>query len=195
MLEPSNNSELPPIPGKRYFTIGEVSDLCGVKPHVLRYWEQEFPQLKPVKRRGNRRYYQRQDVLIIRQIRSLLYEQGFTIGGARNRLTGDDAQVDLNQSQQLIHQMRLQLEGLIKILRPWRAAEHKLPKPFWAIIRSLGRGVAQPGSALAWGARGRKFESCRPDQFLAVYSGHMGNCLPGLINSWSVERATSQSND
>ena len=117
MLEPSNNSELPPIPGKRYFTIGEVSDLCGVKPHVLRYWEQEFPQLKPVKRRGNRRYYQRQDVLIIRQIRSLLYEQGFTIGGARNRLTGDDAQVDLNQSQQLIHQMRLELEELIKILR------------------------------------------------------------------------------
>ena len=72
MLEPSNNSELPAIPGKRYFTIGEVSDLCGVKPHVLRYWEQEFPQLKPVKRRGNRRYYQRQDVIIIRQIRSLL---------------------------------------------------------------------------------------------------------------------------
>ena len=108
---------LPPIPAKRYFTIGEVSDLCGVKPHVLRYWEQEFPQLKPVKRRGNRRYYQRQDVLIIRQIRSLLYEQGFTIGGARNRLTGDDAQVDLNQSQQLIHQMRLELEELIKILR------------------------------------------------------------------------------
>ena len=82
MLEPGNNSELPPIPGKRYFTIGEVSELCGVKPHVLRYWEQEFPQLKPVKRRGNRRYYQRQDVLIIRQIRSLLYEEGFTIGGA-----------------------------------------------------------------------------------------------------------------
>ena len=108
---------LPSIPAKRYFTIGEVSDLCGVKPHVLRYWEQEFPQLKPVKRRGNRRYYQRQDVLIIRQIRSLLYEQGFTIGGARNRLTGDDAQVDLNQSQQLIHQMRLELEELIKILR------------------------------------------------------------------------------
>ena len=108
---------LPPIPAKRYFTIGEVSELCGVKPHVLRYWEQEFPQLKPVKRRGNRRYYQRQDVLIIRQIRSLLYEQGFTIGGARNRLLGDDAQVDLNQSQQLIHQMRIELEELIKILR------------------------------------------------------------------------------
>jgi DNA-binding transcriptional MerR regulator len=86
MLEPGNNDELPPIPGKRYFTIGEVSDLCAVKPHVLRYWEQEFPQLKPVKRRGNRRYYQRQDVLIIRQIRSLLYDDGFTIGGARQRL-------------------------------------------------------------------------------------------------------------
>lgn len=81
MLEPSHNDELPPIPGKRYFTIGEVSDLCAVKPHVLRYWEQEFPQLNPVKRRGNRRYYQRQDVLMIRQIRALLYDQGFTIGG------------------------------------------------------------------------------------------------------------------
>ena len=82
MLDPGSNAELPVIPAKRYFTIGEVSELCGVKPHVLRYWEQEFPQLKPVKRRGNRRYYQRQDVLMIRQIRSLLYEQGFTIGGA-----------------------------------------------------------------------------------------------------------------
>ena len=86
MLEPGNNDDLPPIPGKRYFTIGEVSELCAVKPHVLRYWEQEFPQLKPVKRRGNRRYYQRQDVLIIRQIRSLLYEEGFTIAGAKKRL-------------------------------------------------------------------------------------------------------------
>ena len=94
MLEPGNNDELPPIPGKRYFTIGEVSDLCAVKPHVLRYWEQEFPQLKPVKRRGNRRYYQRQDVLIIRQIRSLLYDDGFTIGGARQRLTGQDEKTD-----------------------------------------------------------------------------------------------------
>ena len=108
---------LPEIPRKRYFAIGEVSELCAVKPHVLRYWEQEFPQLKPVKRRGNRRYYQHDDVQMIRRIRSLLYEQGFTIGGARNRLTGDDAQVDLNQSQQLIHQMRLELEELIKILR------------------------------------------------------------------------------
>lgn len=81
-------SVLPPIPAKRYFTIGEVSDLCGVKPHVLRYWEQEFTQLKPVKRRGNRRYYQHHEVLLIRRIRALLYEQGFTISGARNRLDG-----------------------------------------------------------------------------------------------------------
>jgi DNA-binding transcriptional MerR regulator len=77
---------LPPIPAKRYFTIGEVSELCGVKPHVLRYWEQEFTQLKPVKRRGNRRYYQHHEVLLIRRIRDLLYDQGFTISGARNRL-------------------------------------------------------------------------------------------------------------
>ncbi len=83
----SNNKDiLPPIPAKRYFTIGEVSELCGVKPHVLRYWEQEFTQLKPVKRRGNRRYYQHHEVLLIRRIRELLYEQGFTISGARNRL-------------------------------------------------------------------------------------------------------------
>jgi DNA-binding transcriptional MerR regulator len=77
---------LPPIPAKRYFTIGEVSELCGVKPHVLRYWEQEFTQLRPVKRRGNRRYYQHHEVLLIRRIRELLYEQGFTINGARGRL-------------------------------------------------------------------------------------------------------------
>ena len=94
-MEPSRRKvDLPPIPAKRYFTIGEVSDLCGVKPHVLRYWEQEFTQLKPVKRRGNRRYYQHHEVLLIRRIRELLYEEGFTISGARNRLdhaiTGDD---------------------------------------------------------------------------------------------------------
>ncbi len=83
---PSKKAELPPIPAKRYFTIGEVSELCGVKPHVLRYWEQEFTQLKPVKRRGNRRYYQHHEVLLIRRIRELLYEDGFTISGARNRL-------------------------------------------------------------------------------------------------------------
>jgi DNA-binding transcriptional MerR regulator len=79
-------SSLPPIPAKRYFTIGEVSELCGVKTHVLRYWEQEFTQLKPVKRRGNRRYYQHHEVLLVRRIRELLYEQGFTISGARNKL-------------------------------------------------------------------------------------------------------------
>lgn len=86
MTENDVTTQLPPIPAKRYFTIGEVSDLCGVKPHVLRYWEQEFTQLKPVKRRGNRRYYQHHEVLLIRRIRELLYEQGFTISGARNRL-------------------------------------------------------------------------------------------------------------
>ncbi|CAM3031579.1 MerR family transcriptional regulator [Cupriavidus taiwanensis] len=84
--KPSDRIALPPIPAKRYFTIGEVSELCAVKPHVLRYWEQEFTQLKPVKRRGNRRYYQHHEVLLIRRIRELLYEQGFTINGARNRL-------------------------------------------------------------------------------------------------------------
>jgi DNA-binding transcriptional MerR regulator len=85
-MQRSPKAELPPIPAKRYFTIGEVSDLCAVKPHVLRYWEQEFAQLKPVKRRGNRRYYQHHEVLLIRRIRDLLYEQGFTINGARHRL-------------------------------------------------------------------------------------------------------------
>jgi DNA-binding transcriptional MerR regulator len=89
-MEPSpkdiGKEPLPPIPAKRYFTIGEVSELCGVKPHVLRYWEQEFTQLKPVKRRGNRRYYQHHEVLLVRRIRELLYSQGFTISGARNRL-------------------------------------------------------------------------------------------------------------
>jgi len=93
MLEPSHNALLPAIPNKRYFTIGEVGDLCNVKPHVLRYWEQEFEQLSPMKRRGNRRYYQREDVLMIRQIRSLLYEQGFTISGARLQLQRPMAKV------------------------------------------------------------------------------------------------------
>lgn len=93
MSEPSRaKADLPPIPAKRYFTIGEVSDLCAVKPHVLRYWEQEFAQLKPVKRRGNRRYYQHHEVLLIRRIRDLLYEQGFTINGARHRLESEAAE-------------------------------------------------------------------------------------------------------
>ena len=118
MLDPSQSDELPPIPGKRYFTIGEVSQLCEVKPHVLRYWEQEFPQLKPVKRRGNRRYYQRQDVIIIRQIRALLYDQGFTIGGARQRLTGDEAKQDQTQVKLLVKQMSVELEAVLRVLKP-----------------------------------------------------------------------------
>lgn len=117
MLEASNNNELPVIPGKRYFTIGEVAELCDVKPHVLRYWEQEFPQLKPVKRRGNRRYYQRHDVLLIRQIRGLLYDEGFTIGGARQRLDGEGAKDDVSQSQQIIRQTLIELEELLTLLK------------------------------------------------------------------------------
>ena len=117
MLEISNNNELPTIPNKRYFTIGEVSDLCEVKPHVLRYWEQEFPDLTPVKRRGNRRYYQRSDVILIRQIRSLLYGEGYTIGGARQHLAGDSVKDDKLQSQQLVKQLRTELEDILKILR------------------------------------------------------------------------------
>lgn len=116
MLEAKNNDELPVIPGKRYFAIGEVAELCGVKPHVLRYWEQEFPQLKPVKRRGNRRYYQRQDVIMIRQIRSLLYEQGFTIGGARQRMEGESGRED-SHYRQLIRQMISELEDVLRALR------------------------------------------------------------------------------
>jgi DNA-binding transcriptional MerR regulator len=124
MLEASNNNELPAIPGKRYFTIGEVSELCAVKPHVLRYWEQEFSQLKPVKRRGNRRYYQRHDVVLIREIRGLLYEQGFTIGGARQRLDTDEkteVETSLTVSQasdkkQLVKELLKDLEELQTLL-------------------------------------------------------------------------------
>ena len=117
MLNPGIEKDLPAIPAKRYFTIGEVSELCGVKPHVLRYWEQEFEQLKPVKRRGNRRYYQRGDVIMIRQIRSLLYEQGFTIGGARQQLQGESASDDVNRSQQIIRQVRMELEQVLHVLK------------------------------------------------------------------------------
>lgn len=117
MLEMSNNKELPAIPGKRYFTIGEVSDLCGVKAHVLRYWEQEFPNLKPMKRRGNRRYYQRQDVLLIRQIRSLLHEQGYTINGARQKLSGEEAEDDSTQANQLSRQVITELEDILKVFK------------------------------------------------------------------------------
>ena len=117
MLDQGSNSELPVIPAKRYFTIGEVSELCGVKPHVLRYWEQEFSNLKPVKRRGNRRYYQRHDVLMIRQIRSLLYDQGFTITGARARLEGQQARMEVSISNQIVRQVRMELEEVLQILR------------------------------------------------------------------------------
>jgi DNA-binding transcriptional MerR regulator len=113
MLEPGHNDELPPIPPKRYFTIGEVGELCRVKPHVLRYWEQEFPQLKPVKRRGNRRYYQREDVILIRQIKSLLYEQGFTIGGARQRMSGGEALPKPPMDARLLKEVIRDLEDII----------------------------------------------------------------------------------
>ena len=116
MLEPKNNDELPPIPPKRYFTIGEVGELCAVKPHVLRYWEQEFPGLSPVKRRGNRRYYQRQDVILIRQIRSLLHEQGFTIGGARQKLGDTPDKKELTPYKQLLDQTISELEDVLKAL-------------------------------------------------------------------------------
>ncbi|MBS7325126.1 MAG: MerR family transcriptional regulator [Thiopseudomonas sp.] len=117
MLEASHNNELPPIPGKRYFTIGEVSELCGVKPHVLRYWEQEFEQLTPVKRRGNRRYYQHHDVLMIRQIRSLLYDQGFTIGGARQRLSNEQNGEESTRYKLVIRQMITELEDVLRLLK------------------------------------------------------------------------------
>ena len=118
MLDPGIDKDLPPIPAKRYFTIGEVSELCGVKPHVLRYWEQEFDQLKPVKRRGNRRYYQREDVLTIRQIRSLLYDQGYTIGGARQRMTDEDNGTGSTEIQAVIKETIEDLEELLKVLAP-----------------------------------------------------------------------------
>jgi DNA-binding transcriptional MerR regulator len=115
-------AELPPIPAKRYFTIGEVSELCGVKPHVLRYWEQEFTQLKPVKRRGNRRYYQRHEVLLVRRIRELLYSEGFTISGARNRL--EEYQILRRETDEIVErgratnaQVRSELEAILAILQ------------------------------------------------------------------------------
>lgn len=116
MLEPSHNNELPPIPAKRYFTIGEVSELCDVKPHVLRYWEQEFTQLSPVKRAGNRRYYQRQDVILVREIRALLYQEGYTIGGARQRLSEDGQESAVAVDQALIKNMISELRELDEIL-------------------------------------------------------------------------------
>src|SRR5215469_6530169 len=128
---PSDLQELPPIPAKRYFTIGEVSELCGVKPHVLRYWEQEFTQLKPVKRRGNRRYYQHHEVLLIRRIRELLYEQGFTISGARNKLdsrlaNGDEGLAALAMGLPPLEvdtvAIRNELSDILSLLKPGAAA-------------------------------------------------------------------------
>jgi DNA-binding transcriptional MerR regulator len=118
---PAPGDELPPIPAKRYFTIGEVSELCGVKPHVLRYWEQEFNQLKPVKRRGNRRYYQHHEVLLVRRIRELLYSQGFTISGARNRLDEGGA-IDMQLAASPADSdgggsLRAELQAVIEMLR------------------------------------------------------------------------------
>ena len=118
---------LPPIPAKRYFTIGEVSELCAVKPHVLRYWEQEFTQLRPMKRRGNRRYYQHHEVLLIRKIRELLYDQGFTISGARNQLVDGRANGDASPPVPLVgngsaalspeHDLRALLTEVLEILK------------------------------------------------------------------------------
>src|SRR5262249_15455291 len=117
MLDPGSNRELPPIPAKRYFTIGEVSELCDVKPHVLRYWETEFDSLAPVKRRGNRRYYQRHAVLLIRQIRALLYEEGYTIGGARLRLGSESGKQETTISTQIVKQLRTELEEVLALLK------------------------------------------------------------------------------
>lgn len=128
---------LPPIPAKRYFTIGEVSDLCGVKPHVLRYWEQEFTQLKPVKRRGNRRYYQHHEVLLIRRIRSLLYEQGFTISGARNRL-GDARDVPHDQDA------AVRLSGT-----EMQSLRNELSNVSTMLAEALGNSVNTPAAASA----------------------------------------------
>ena len=115
----NSRDELPPIPAKRYFTIGEVSELCGVKPHVLRYWEQEFTQLKPVKRRGNRRYYQHHEVLLVRRIRELLYQEGFTISGARHRLDEPSVRAEAPKAGMPSGAMslRTELAGIIELLR------------------------------------------------------------------------------
>ena len=146
MLDPGSNKELPPIPAKRYFTIGEVSELCDVKPHVLRYWETEFPSLKPVKRRGNRRYYQRHDVLMVRQIRGLLYEQGYTIGGARLRLDGEGAKQESALSSQIVKQVRMELEEVLQLLRR-KASRNGLHLSGRAAARSISRWTGCPAAA------------------------------------------------
>src|SRR5713226_4971944 len=166
MESKATKDSLPPIPAKRYFTIGEVSELCGVKPHVLRYWEQEFTQLRPVKRRGNRRYYQHHEVLLIRRIRELLYEQGFTISGARNRLDENLSAASARSATSSasaprghetrsvnLSVLKQELKSVIELLRGNKANCHTRSD-----ILSTHRGVAQPGSVPAWGAGGRQFE-------------------------------------
>lgn len=135
MQEQIDKVALPPIPAKRYFTIGEVSELCGVKPHVLRYWEQEFTQLKPVKRRGNRRYYQHHEVLLIRRIRELLYQQGFTINGARHRLEEGDTADDTIAYAPAV-------AAAVKATPP-EASMHAEPAFDWAALRAELRGVIE----------------------------------------------------
>jgi DNA-binding transcriptional MerR regulator len=134
---------LPPIPAKRYFTIGEVSELCGVKPHVLRYWEQEFTQLRPVKRRGNRRYYQHHEVLLIRRIRELLYEQGFTINGARNKLDARGAMIAEEESASAGQERGAVQLGADVPVPPAQAGAHvdvtQLRKELFGIIELLRR--------------------------------------------------------
>ena len=182
MLDQGSNSELPVIPAKRYFAIGEVSELCGVKPHVLRYWEQEFPNLKPVKRRGNRRYYQRHDVLMIRQIRSLLYDHGFTITGARQLLEGSQATRRSPADPSALrrkHEPPI-CEGLLQ------------SAPLAISFIPFRRGVAQPGSAPAWGAGGRGFESRRPDHYGILTSPagqkrQYGHAQPATANPLSCD--------
>jgi DNA-binding transcriptional MerR regulator len=143
MVEQATKIALPPIPAKRYFTIGEVSDLCGVKPHVLRYWEQEFTELKPVKRRGNRRYYQHHEVLLIRRIRELLYEQGFTISGARNRLSEVVALDDTDHKVRMPH-----ISQTSPTTEPDEVPD-SLPSLEVALLRAQLRGVVDMLRAIA----------------------------------------------
>lgn len=142
---------LPPIPAKRYFTIGEVAELCGVKPHVLRYWEQEFTQLRPLKRRGNRRYYQHHEVLLVRRIRELLYEQGFTISGARNRLSDPGAAQQLEESLSLSTSHLQALRADLQELSDWLASGLETAEAFARQMAGLAQAADRilPATAVA----------------------------------------------
>ena len=142
---------LPPIPAKRYFTIGEVSDLCGVKPYVLRYWEQEFTQLKPMKRRGNRRYYQHHEVLLVRRIRELLYDQGFTISGARNRLSDHALQGSLNEADDVAATVSAPAEVLTALQNHTAAAVAVTASPVGPMSAAQLRAELQSISSLLAG--------------------------------------------